>query len=105
MAALAAVGTRSRRLRKHKNRGKPMKFLVSRASQGAVSQGPPCAGAVRGPESRAWPGEYQWLVELDTLEDLMAFLARNGGGLGLFAPEEGEEHPTLEIFDEDQDEG
>jgi hypothetical protein len=82
-----------------------MKFLVSRASQGAVSKGPPCRGAVRGPEATAWPGEYEWFVELGTLEDLMALLNEAGGGLGLFAPEEGEGHPAIEIFDDDQEEG
>jgi hypothetical protein len=79
-----------------------MKFLVSRASQGAVSKGSPCQGAVRGPESAAWPGECQWYIELATLEDLLAFLDEVGGGLGLFSPEEGEEHPAIEIFDEDE---
>ena len=82
-----------------------MKFLVSRASQGVVSKDPPCRGAIRGPESKAWPGEYQWVVELTTLEDLLALLNESGGGLGLFAPEGGEEHPAIEIFDEDEDEG
>jgi hypothetical protein len=80
-----------------------MKFLVTRASQGAVSRDPPCRQAVRGPEAAAWPGEYQWFVELATLDDLLAFLHATGGGLGLFAPEEGEEFPTIEIFDEDED--
>jgi hypothetical protein len=82
-----------------------MTFLVYRASQGAVSKGPPCPGAVCGPEAKAWPGEYPWFIELATLEDLVAFLHANGGGLGLFAPEEGEEHPAIEIFDEDEQEG
>jgi hypothetical protein len=81
-----------------------MRFLVTRSSEGAVSKKPPCKGAVRGPEAKAWPGEYQWFIELGTLEELVAFLNANGGGLGVFAPEEGEEHPTLEIFDEDEDE-
>jgi hypothetical protein len=80
-----------------------MKFLVSRASQGAVSKGPPCPGAVRGPESAAWPGEYQWFVEPAGLKDLVALLDRTGGGLGLFSPEGGEEHPAIEIFDEDEE--
>ena len=79
-----------------------MKFLVSRASQGAVSDGPPCPGAVRGPESAAWPGEYQWFVELAGLEDLVALLDQTGGGLGLFAPDEGDEYPAIEIFDENE---
>jgi hypothetical protein len=79
-----------------------MKFLITRASQGATSPKPPCTGAVRGPESPAWPGEYQWFLELDSLEGLLAFLEDNGGGLGLFAPEEGEDYPVLEIFDEDE---
>lgn len=82
-----------------------MKFLITRASQGAVSKGTPCHGAVRGPESPAWPGEYEWFVEVKTLEELLALLNETGGALGLFAPEEGEEHPALEIFDDDQDEG
>jgi hypothetical protein len=80
-----------------------MKFLVSRASQGAVSREPPCKRAVRGPEAAAWPGEFEWLVELASMEGLVAFLNENGGGLGLFAPEEGEQHPTIEIFDDDQE--
>src|SRR3712207_6891645 len=41
-----------------------------------------------GPEAVAWPGEYQWFIELGTLEELMALLNESGGGLGLFAPEE-----------------
>lgn len=79
-----------------------MTFLIGRASQGAVSNKPPCKGAVRGPESVAWPGEYQWFLKLNTLEDLVAFLDDNGGALGLFTPEEGEDHPVLEIFDDDE---
>jgi hypothetical protein len=81
-----------------------MKFLISRASQGAVSKGPPCPGAVRGPESPAWPGEYEWYVEVNSLDALLALLNQTGGALGLFAPEEGEQHPALEIFDEDEQE-
>jgi hypothetical protein len=80
-----------------------MKFLVSRASEGAVSKHPPCKKAIRGPAAEAWPGEYQWYVELATLEDMMAFLAETGGGLGLFLPEEGEEYPAIEIFDDDEE--
>ena len=80
-----------------------MKFLITRASQGAVSKAPPCRGAVRGPESPAWPGEHVWFVEVKTLEELMTLLHETGGALGLFAPEEGEEQPAIEIFDEDQD--
>jgi hypothetical protein len=82
-----------------------MKFLVSRASQGAVSKGPPCKGAVRGSESRAWPGEFQWFMELSTLEELVAFLDETGGALGLFAPEPGEEAPMIQIFDDDEADG
>jgi hypothetical protein len=81
-----------------------MRFLVSRSSQGAVSKQPPCRGAVRGPEASAWPGEYQWYVELNRLEDLVAFLDENGGGLGLFSPEEGEAHPVIEIYDDTDEE-
>jgi hypothetical protein len=81
-----------------------MKFLISRASQGPVSKGPPCPGAVRGPEPTAWPGEYEWYVEVDSLDALMALLRQTGGALGLFEPEEGEQHPALEIFDEDEQE-
>ena len=80
-----------------------MKFLVTRSAEGAVSKKPPCKGAVRGPDSGAWPGEFQWFVELGTLEDLTTFLNENGGGLGLFAPEDDEEYPVLEIFDDDKD--
>jgi hypothetical protein len=81
-----------------------VKFLIGRASEGAVSKGPPCLGAVRGPESPAWPGEYEWFVEVKNLEELMTLLNATGGALGLFAPEEGEEHPAIEIFDEDEQE-
>ena len=59
-------------------------------------------GAVRGPEATAWPGEYTWFVELNSLEELGRFLDDNGGGLGLYSAEEGEGHPVIEIFD-DQD--
>jgi hypothetical protein len=79
-----------------------MKFLVSRSSVGSVSAEPPCKGAVRGLEASAWPGEYQWHLELNSLDELAAFLGDNGGALGLFSPEEDEEHPMIEIFDEDQ---
>jgi hypothetical protein len=82
-----------------------MRFLVSRSSAGAVSHDPPCPGAVRGPEASAWPGEYQWFLDVDGLEALMRLLDESGGGLGLFAPEEGEDHPVIEIFDEDEQEG
>ncbi len=81
-----------------------MKFLISRSSQGAVSKAPPYRGAVRGPESPAWPGEYEWYVEVDDLEALLALLRDTGGALGLYAREEGEEHPAIEIFDEAEDE-
>ena len=80
-----------------------MKFLVSRSSGGAVSTDPPCRRAVRGPEAPAWPGEYQWFVELDSLEDLVRFLNDNGGALGMFAPEEGEDYPTIEVFDDSEE--
>jgi hypothetical protein len=78
-----------------------MKFVVNRTLEGGVSKKSPCLGAVRGPESPAWPGEYQWFIELNTLEDLLAFLERNGGALGVFAPEDGEEYPAIEIYDEE----
>jgi hypothetical protein len=81
-----------------------MRFLVNKSSQGAVSKSPPCKGAIRGPEASACPGEYQWFLEVDTLEGLISLLNETGGGLGLFSPEEDEEHPVIEIFDEDQDE-
>ncbi len=80
-----------------------MKFLVTRASEGAVSKKPPCKGAVRGAASPAWPGEFEWFVELGSLDELLAFLNANGGGLGLFAPQADEEHPALQIFDDDED--
>jgi hypothetical protein len=81
-----------------------MKFLIFRASQGAVSKDPPCRGAVHGEEAPAFPGEYEWFVELNTVEELLTLLNSTGGGLGLFAPEEDEEVPGIEIFDEDEDE-
>jgi hypothetical protein len=81
-----------------------MRFLVNRASTGPTAKEPPCAGATRGPESPAWPGEYLWFLDLDSLDDLLAFLRASGGGLGLFLPEEGEEYPVIEIFDEDEQE-
>jgi hypothetical protein len=80
-----------------------MKFLVSRTSQGAVSREPPCEGAVRGPEATAWPGEYQWFIELGSLEELMRFLNETGGALGVYAPEEGEEYPEIEIIEETEE--
>ena len=81
-----------------------MRFLVSRTSQGAVSEGPPCRGAVRGPEAAAWPGEYQWFIDLNGLDEVIAFLNENGGALGLFAPEEGDEFPAIDIFDDTEEE-
>jgi hypothetical protein len=81
-----------------------MTFLINRASEGAVSKRSPCKGAVRGPESPAWPGEYQWFIELNSLDDLIGLLEETGGGMGLFTPEEDEQYPVLEIFDEDEQE-
>ena len=81
-----------------------MRFLVNRASQGSVSSERPCPGAVRGPESAAWPGEYQWFLDLDSLEEMLSFLERSGGALGLYSPEEGEDRPVIEILDEDAEE-
>jgi hypothetical protein len=59
---------------------------------------------VRGEEAPAFPGEFEWYVELNSLEELMTLLRIAGGGLGLFSPEEYEELPVLEIFDEDEQE-
>jgi len=81
-----------------------MKFHVCRSSEGAVSKRPPCKGAVRGPEAPAWPGEHEWLIEVSTLEELMALLVKVGGAVALFAPEGGEEHPVIEILDENEEE-
>ena len=83
-------------------KGRAMKFRVCRASWGSVSKQPPCKGAMRGPEAKAWPGEYEWFIEVNSLEDLMKFLQASGGAVGLYAPEEGEDQPELEIFDEDE---
>ncbi len=80
-----------------------MRFQITRSSQGAVSKRAPCVEAIRGPEAPAWPGQYQWFVELDRLEELIAFLDRNGGALGLFAPEGGEAHPVIEIYDDTEE--
>jgi len=81
-----------------------MKFSVTRSSKGAVSKRPPIKGAIRGPESSAWPGEFEWHVELNTLEELLTFLKKAGGGIGLFVPEQGENFPVIEIFDDDEEE-
>jgi hypothetical protein len=81
-----------------------MKFMVFRSTQGAVSDRPPCSDAIRGAESPAWPGEYSWYVDLPTLEDLLHFLEANGGALALYSPEEGEDVPAIEIFDDDEQE-
>ena len=77
-----------------------MRFLVGRTSQGAVSKDPPCPGAVRGREAPAWPGEYEWYLELAGLDDLVRLL-NESGGLALWAPEEGDAHPAIEILDEE----
>jgi hypothetical protein len=82
-----------------------MMFLVYRASAGTLSRTSPCPGAVRGPESAAWPGEYPWFLEVASLEELMAFLERSGGAIGLFSPEEDEEYPAIEIFDDEEADG
>jgi hypothetical protein len=37
---------------------------------------------------------------LTSLDDLVALLHASGGALGLFAPEEGEEHPMVEVYDD-----
>jgi hypothetical protein len=79
-----------------------MRFLVCRASQGAVSKMSPCKGAVRGPEAPACPGEFEWFVELATLDELLRFLNETGGALGVYAPEPGEACPVIKILDEDE---
>ena len=90
-------------MEENKQKGEAMRFMVSKDSQGAISRETPCPGAVRGPEAEAWPGEYTWFLELNSLDELIALLNEQGGALGLFAPEEGEAYPAIEIFD-DQDE-
>lgn len=80
-----------------------MKFSVIRSSEGAVSKGPPIRGAIRGRESSAWPGEFEWHVEVNTLEELLALLQKSACGIGLFAPEQGEEFPVIEIFDDSEE--
>jgi hypothetical protein len=99
--SLASIAVAPRRRARER---KPMRFLIYRASQGSTSKGPPCEGAVRGPEESAWAGEYPWYIEIASLEELMRLLQESGGGLGLFAPEEDEKHPAVEIFDDDEDE-
>lgn len=79
-----------------------MKFRVSRASWGVVSKQPPCKGAMRGPEAKAWPGEYEWFIEFNGLDDLLKFLTAVGGALALYSAEEGEGGPEIEILDEDE---
>lgn len=81
-----------------------MKFQIMRESQGAASKAAPWPGAVRGPESSAWPGEYEWFLEVADLEGLVKLLEDSGGALGLFAPEGGEESPVIQIFDEEEEE-
>ncbi len=81
-----------------------MRFQITRSSEGAVCRKAPCVQAIRGPESAAFPGQYQWFVELSDLAELLALLRETGGGLGLFSPEEGEPHPVIEIFDDTDDE-
>ncbi len=78
-----------------------MRFLITRESEGEVSAKSPCPGAIRGSEATAWPGEYEWFIEVGSLEELMALLERTGGALALFAPEEGASAPVIEILDED----
>jgi hypothetical protein len=77
-----------------------MKFAVTRSSQGAVSKRPPLPGAQRGPESPVWTGEFEWYIEVNSLDELLELLKKTGGALGLFAPEAGEDFPVIEIFDE-----
>jgi hypothetical protein len=80
-----------------------MKFAVTRSSEGAVSKRPPIQGAIRGRESSVWPGEFEWYVEVNTLEELLALHQMTGGGIGLFAPEQGEELLVIEIFDDSEE--
>jgi hypothetical protein len=86
-----------------KKRGKAMKFSVTRSSEGAVSKAPPVPGAIRGRESSAWPGEFEWHIEVNTLEELLALLRKTACGIGLFVPEQGEEFPVIEIFDDSEE--
>jgi hypothetical protein len=85
-------------------RRKAMRFQVTRSSEGNVSRTPPCPEAVRGPEAAAFPGEYLWFVELNSIEDLVRLLDTHGG-LVLWSAEQGEGFPVVEILDEeDEDE-
>ena len=78
-----------------------MRFQVTRTSQGAISKTPPCRGAIRGPESPAWPGEFVWYLDLKVLEELVQFLNDHEGGLALYTPEPDEDCPVIEILDEE----
>lgn len=80
-----------------------MRFLVSRSSQGAMSKDPPCVQAIRGPEAPAWPGEFQWYVELKSAEEIMKFVDEHGGAIGMYTAEEGEVYPEIEIIDDTDD--
>ncbi len=79
-----------------------MRFQISRSSEGSVSKTPPVAGAVCGPEAPAFPGEYVWFVEVNSLDELVHLLDEHGG-LVLWSAEEGEGLPVIEIPD-DEDE-
>jgi hypothetical protein len=81
-----------------------MRFVVSRSSQGPMSKDPPCIEAIRGPEAPAWPGEFLWYVELDSLDAVMKFVEEHGGAIGVFTAEEGEDYPEIEIFDDTDEE-
>jgi hypothetical protein len=63
----------------------------------------PCPGAVRGPEAEAFPGEYTWFIDLETLDDLVGLLD-NYGGLVLWSADQGEGLPVIEIDDEEDEE-
>jgi len=76
-----------------------MRFQVMHSAEGSVSKEPPVPGAVRGPEAPAFPGEFLWYLELESLDDLIRLLDQHGG-LMLWSADEGEGHPVVEIPDE-----
>jgi len=63
-----------------------MKFIVCRETDGNWEHGkePPCVGAHK--ESVSWGGittEDEWIVEFNTLEELMIFILKTGHNIEL----------------------
>lgn len=71
-----------------------MKFQVVRTSQWLSEKKSPCQEAIYDKEKE------MWIIEFNTLNDLLSFTKENGDYIVLSTPTEDGEIPTVEIYDD-----